>query len=387
MSYQPLNYNISEIRQNLDNIEFTVQFSNDICYPNISLGYNHFTLQNSMKYKDEVKKYYKVSNSNEDNEFIKMITEEFSVNQIEKKDSYDNSCISDAFNNYIHEIDSNIPVIRNRYVMQMWEMIIYFDLIKKKSSTLHISDKINYFSKSYLLYKLVNYGKLENVSIHYKHEAFDDDFLKYFKKNINPMTQDLYDFITIEDYMTNDVIELSESRYIKTFFDNIILGLKHQNNDGSMVIKIYDNYSQTTIHLLELLKCFYETVHICKPLTSLKTSPEKYVICKNFKGIHKKMMKTLETMNADIIKNNEYHISKILKIEISDDMLSIYRKYNIIQGMQYHYYGIIKFFDYITLDNKAGDEFYKLVQIFVKANVYWINAFLNKENYPNLKLI
>jgi len=62
-------------------------------------------------------------------------------------------------------------------------------------------------------------------------------------------------------------------------YSSIFLQAKH----GHFILKVFDIFTETSVHLLYLLaKCFTE-VYVYKPKTSRPTNSEKYIICKNFK--------------------------------------------------------------------------------------------------------
>ena len=62
----------------------------------------------------------------------------------------------------------------------------------------------------------------------------------------------------------------------------IYTGLALQAHDGHFVLKVFDVFTETSVHLLYLLTLCYKGVFIYKPKTSRPTNSEKYIICKNF---------------------------------------------------------------------------------------------------------
>jgi len=55
-----------------------------------------------------------------------------------------------------------------------------------------------------------------------------------------------------------------------------------QKENGCFILKVFDIFTETSIHLMYLLNTLYENVYIYKPKTSRPTNSEKYIICKNF---------------------------------------------------------------------------------------------------------
>ena len=55
-----------------------------------------------------------------------------------------------------------------------------------------------------------------------------------------------------------------------------------QKPDGHFILKMFDIFTETSIHLLYLLRLAYKEVWIYKPKTSRPTNSEKYIVCKYF---------------------------------------------------------------------------------------------------------
>jgi cap1 methyltransferase len=55
-----------------------------------------------------------------------------------------------------------------------------------------------------------------------------------------------------------------------------------QKAQGCFILKVFDIFTETSIHLMYLLNTLYESVYVYKPKTSRPTNSEKYIICKNF---------------------------------------------------------------------------------------------------------
>ena len=91
-----------------------------------------------------------------------------------------------------------------------------------------------------------------------------------------------------------------------------------QINGGNSVIKIFDTYTKMSISLLYILANYYDEIILYKPDTSRPANSEKYVICRNFKGISSselgKLLHIIHNWDShdngnnlfihDIIKNN-----------------------------------------------------------------------------------
>jgi len=64
--------------------------------------------------------------------------------------------------------------------------------------------------------------------------------------------------------------------------NEIYSALYLQKEGGYFILKVFDIFTDTSIHLLYLLNLVYEEIFVYKPKTSRPTNSEKYIICKNF---------------------------------------------------------------------------------------------------------
>lgn len=103
-----------------------------------------------------------------------------------------------------------------------------------------------------------------------------------------------------------------EQLHYRLILNEIYSALYLQKPEGHFILKVFDIFTTTSIHLLYLLSLFYENVFVYKPVTSRPTNSEKYIICKNFKctndnilnhtlGILKKLSKTLKTQKRTYV--------------------------------------------------------------------------------------
>lgn len=73
-----------------------------------------------------------------------------------------------------------------------------------------------------------------------------------------------------------------EQLHYGLILSEIYTALTLQAANGHFILKIFDIFTETSIHLLYLLYNCYKEVHIYKPKTSRPTNSEKYIICKYF---------------------------------------------------------------------------------------------------------
>lgn len=83
----------------------------------------------------------------------------------------------------------------------------------------------------------------------------------------------------------SDDFNHQEQKSYHIIFCEIVLAMSCLENGGNFICKIFDIFSKTTATLIQLLCYHFEDVYITKPYTSRPCNSEKYIICKNFKGI------------------------------------------------------------------------------------------------------
>ena len=83
------------------------------------------------------------------------------------------------------------------------------------------------------------------------------------------------------DYSTN--FKNQELDSYEFIYNEILLALQLQKENGVLILKMFDLFHNCTIQLLYLLYQCYDTIIINKPYTSRNTNSEKYIICKNYK--------------------------------------------------------------------------------------------------------
>ena len=127
-----------------------------------------------------------------------------------------------------------------------------------------------------------------------------------------------------------------EKSSIQLLFCEIFIALNVQEISGNFIIKMFDILNIKTIQLLYILYLHYEEIYFYKPDTSRTSNSEKYIVCKNFKGlntdINNMMYKSYENLdtfelfvpesflqdlnhfNTNFINNQIQNINNVLKI-------------------------------------------------------------------------
>ncbi len=440
--YNPLVFDLSSLDKS-DALESTldVLLSNNVAYPQLSLGFQHYI----HKVKDKMALTEKYANRKK----IYLVTSLFEKSidyKAETESGIKFASIGDDVDSFIKEIDPKLPPIMNRAFLKLWEMITMFDLIPDTETftSSHLAEGPGSFIQATIYYRelLEKMGKIKTaskdnyygVTLHSDHEhlLMHQDFIKFFDKEkstrlhvletknikeikdmygggykglltngdltkINTVklfggSKDVEGFAKPSDLVTADggfdwkKENLQEQEAYRLIFGEIISAIKIQKDGGSFVLKIFESYTHTTLKMIELLRAFYKEVYICKPYTSRISNSEKYVVCKKFdkSKATASVIKKLEDFMTTLNKNEQFNIIDIFTdFEISKKNIDMYKKIN-IQLMIRQYLGInnIIFFD--KLDNKNGTEYNEFLDKQIEAAVFWNDLFLDTKNFSKL---
>jgi hypothetical protein len=143
----------------------------------------------------------------------------------------------------------------------------FFDDYKNQSiKSLHISPNVSDSVDCYEMFR-------EGIS----DEIIDIDSIDY-RDNFseNELSDSKFEYIFFETNTTSD------REYIISLINSIIIVLKNQKYNGSIIIKIKDILYKPIFDCVYYLTSLYEKVYISKPNTNNITSLERYIVCKSF---------------------------------------------------------------------------------------------------------
>lgn len=197
----------------------------------------------------------------------------------------------------------------------------------------------------------ISYGKDNTGNLYNLDNIFE------FIKLVEPHTIDLvtadggFDFSI--DFNKQEILAY------RMIFCEVVTALAVQKKGGTFICKIFDIYTEITIQFIYLLGFFYEEIYITKPYTSRPANSEKYLICKNFKGIDKSYLDDLLKIvkKWEIIENINYHIHSIFDIEKNHILDQIIKYNNINSDLQIE--NIVKTLDIIK--NKSDPNLYNKI--------------------------
>ncbi len=93
-----------------------------------------------------------------------------------------------------------------------------------------------------------------------------------------------------------------EVLHYKLILGEVVAILLTQKLQGSCILKVFDTFTVTIVHILHLLCCHYTSFTITKPSTSRPTNSERYIVCHGFTGIGtSNKEELLRLMDANIV--------------------------------------------------------------------------------------
>ena len=376
----------------------TCTLHTDINYPKFSMGFNHWI--HATKNKTEVfntfknkKKIYQVVNGYE--RYI---------------DDYDKS-----IGNVSEEYFKNKPRILSRAYYKLWELLFYYDLIdvnNKSFLSAHLAEGPGSFIQATIYFremfsKHYKQDKYYGITLHSEKLNVEEEFMKYYKdrlfvhktyetndsktKDNGDITQkntiinftdfigEKVNFITADGGFdwNNENIQEQESAVL--IFGQIITALNIQKKGGSFVLKMFETFTDLSMKFIMILKYFYETVHINKPLTSRESNSERYIVCINFKFSDntnvKYLLTILDTINKHSSKTKIFLHDIFTTIKVpSSLMVNIIAINTALSNSQFKI--INKIIEFLNGSNFHGELYsnYKTRQITLAT--HWINTFM-----------
>lgn len=440
--YNPLVFDLSSLdKSDILDSSYDVLLSNNVSYPQLSLGFQHYI----HKVKDKMALTEKYANRKK----IYLVTSLFEKNidyKVETESGIKFVSIGDATESFIKEMDPKLPPLLNRAFLKIWEMIVMFDLIPdtENFTSSHLAEGPGSFIQATIYYRelLEKMGKIKSaskdnyygVTLHSDHEhlQMQKEFIKYFDKEkstrlhvletksvdqikdmyggghkglltngdltkINTIklfggSKDVDSFAKPSDLVTADggfdwkKENLQEQEAYRLIFSEIVTAIKVQKDGGSFVLKIFESYTHTTLKMIELLRAFYKEVFICKPYTSRISNSEKYIVCKKFdkSKATASIIKKLEEFIVTLNKNEQFNIIDIFTdFKIKQKNIDMYKNIN-IQLMIRQYLGINNIILFDRLDNKNGIEYNEFLDKQIEASAFWTDLFLDTKNFSKL---
>jgi 23S rRNA U2552 (ribose-2'-O)-methylase RlmE/FtsJ len=375
--YTPITLNMQIDMKSIFDSESNVKLTNNMDYPKCSFGFHH--------YMHSLKKDTLIIKDFENKKKVYLVTNPFEL----EIDKYENS----IKNKIESELNIKDKIVSDDFY-KLWEIMFMFDLFDTSDiSCAHflengsnIQSIINFREKYY---------KTKDKHYLLKYENFKENkFLNETNKNISILNgtdsiKEKVELITIGSSVTyeNDNENTIESEYHIPLLKNIINSVKIQKKGGSLVIKVFETYTDVTAKILSILISLYDKVFITKPMTSKPSQTEKYIVCSGFKlsdssGVLKKLEKIEEVINRNPkLKLSDLFMDYEIDFKLKIRLIKINQ---LISNLVFKSLG--KIVNFINSQDYYGDTYEKYRDEQIDANKFWLDTFLPEaKNFKELK--
>ena len=219
-----------------------------------------------------------------------------------------------------------------------------FTIVKKKKEIVKqykiYSISLNKDLQKYKNYNLPSYNKRvinPNVLISYGIDNTGDinniNNIYYFK-NIMPKDNNSCYLITADGGFDEGIdFNNKEQLHFLLILNEIIATLILQKDNGHFILKMFDIFTNTSVHLLYLLSLLYKEIYVYKPKTSRPTNSEKYIICKYFECNNEKKLDIIKKLielstNINLLNKNYSSFSLFESDCISNDFINKIKNMN-----------------------------------------------------------
>jgi len=240
--------------------------------------------------------------------------------------------------------ENNIDTISKKYFgesvntefLQLWEMVLKFDLISSKIST--------------------NNSVLSNVFTKLK---------KFTKLEVKDTAKKTH--LCMLNQVEFDTTELEISKKITKFLDE----LDTLEKGGCLIIKVKELIHAPSAHLLFLLSNLFENAYIYRPELSFVSRGERYIVCKNYLNLKLKYDLSKDYLSLNMNLPTEF----IFTINVINRTL-----------MQEEYIVRNKMRNFINSQNYFGDEYHSQLAIQQNNSDKWIatNFMITSKDYNEL---
>jgi len=297
---------------------------------------------------------------------------------------------------------------------ELWEILFLFNLADKKdlvSGIISDDPKIYSSSLEYFRDKLTNNSgsKLYNITQSGGSSVITDENpssiileggAKKKKSKLGGASKvdDIKNVKEKLDLIIATTFQNSETGFLYTEQENykyivsrLISALQTQDTKGSMILKIDETFTTTSVKLLYIINYFYETMYIYKPCFSKYINSNKYLICNGFKNhpsdVRKNILKSLQNILDNMTKyNNKYIYDIYPDLEVPKDYINKIKFCNVKLTNQEQIM-INDIIVYIKNNNYFGEDYHKYRNNQILLTKWWIEHYLppSKNLYDKAK--
>jgi len=378
-------------------------FSERVDMPRFSLGFHHWIHASKSKTEENFKKFDK------------------------KKKVYQ---VVNGYERYVDNYDKSIGIISQKYeknilsraFYKLWEILCYYDLIDTSQTNFvsaHLAEGPGSFVQATIVFRQLYSKNIKNDSYHAitihgdKNDEQEEDVPNKFFEHPNLKIHKTYNKSISRSSETKDNGDLTSTKTIKNFkkelnvkvdlvtgdggfewnneniqeqecalliYSQIITALQIQKKGGSFVLKMFEMFTKISCKFIIILKYFYETVYIVKPLTSRDSNSERYIICKNFKFDEKHKIHTYIDQMLDILDlKNNFMTDIYPDIDLPQKLILEILTINLdLSNLQFSV--INKMIEYIEGSDYYGDKYNDFRDRQIRLTDYWVSIFMSEQN-------
>lgn len=205
---------------------------------------------------------------------------------------------------------------------------------KKKYKIYTIS--LNKELQQYKMYNLPSYNSKvinKNINITYGIDNTGNinnlQNINYIKKTLLSNNNKFYLITCDGGFDEGTDFNNKEQLHYKLILNEIYTAITLQQKNGHFILKVFDVFTQTSIHLLYLLSLMYKEIIVYKPKTSRPSNSERYIVCKYFtENDNENLIKELKTLSETLKLSSSKYISFTLFDIIPDMFIDKIKKMN-----------------------------------------------------------
>jgi hypothetical protein len=148
-----------------------------------------------------------------------------------------------------------------------------------------------------------------------------------------------------EHYEIQEILNVfklsSENAIFSTEFNhysmitNVLQSINNTKKGNNSIIKVGDLFSQVAVDCMYILSLCFNEVFVYKPASSPAISPEKYVICKDFKLMNVDYLKpVLVQIKSNLTLSNNVNYLSLYKRRINNNYMNTLIEANSVIGQQ-----------------------------------------------------
>jgi 23S rRNA U2552 (ribose-2'-O)-methylase RlmE/FtsJ len=248
-------------------------------------------------------------------------------------------------------IANHIPI--SRAFFKMWEIINDFNLLDSSENLIYgaLCEGPGGFIEAFNMYRKNKFNNVKDTIVGMTLKNENDTLVPSWKKSQKILkecnriyitygadnTGNIYNINNIEAYTRlfkeykadlitadggfdfSDDYNNQENKIIHLLWCETITGLLSLKTNGTMIIKIFDCFENTTIDILYILSYCFQSVYIVKPLTSRPLNSEKYIVAIDYKNNLEEEDKNMIIMMTSKMNNIEYN--RFIKNRICNEFI------------------------------------------------------------------